>query len=80
VTRTELKQIVADVLEIDPEALEPTTELKSFETFDSVSVLSLMIELDEKAGIKLGPGDAAKLATYGEIEALATQQHVTLTD
>jgi len=80
VTRAELKQIVAEVLEIDPGALEPATELKSFETFDSVSVLSLMIELDEKAGIKLGPGDAAKLATYGEIEALATHQGVALTD
>jgi acyl carrier protein len=80
VTRAELKQIVADILEIDPEALEPTTELKRFETFDSVSVLSLMIELDEKAGIKLGPGDAAKLATYGEIEALAARQQIALTD
>jgi acyl carrier protein len=80
VTRDELKRVVADVLEIDPSELASDTELKRFDTFDSVSVLSLMIDLDEKAGIRLGPGEAAALTRFGDIEALADQQGIELTD
>jgi acyl carrier protein len=79
-TRGDLKRIVADVLEIEPGQLESGTQLKSFETFDSVSLLSLMIELDEKAGIKMGPEDSAALQQFGDIEALAARQGVELTD
>ena len=79
-TRAELRKIVADVLEVDPDQLAPEVELGSIEGFDSVSVLSLIIELDEKAGIKLPPTAAGALKRYGDIEGLAAQSGVALTD
>lgn len=78
--RTELKTIVADVLEVDPDELQPDTDLTVLEMFDSVSVLTLMIELDERAQIKMEPTDARELRYYGDIEKLAEKQGITLTD
>ena len=78
--REDLKRIVADVLEVDPGLLAPETELSAIEAFDSVSVLTLIIELDERAGIKVPPDAAGKLRRYGDIEALAHGSGVELTD
>jgi len=80
VTRAELRQIVAGALEIEPDRLQADADLHQFEAFDSVGVLSLMIELDEKAGIKMSPEEANSLQRYGEIEAMANRQGVELTD
>lgn len=79
-TRAELRLIVAGALEIEPDGLQEDTDLRQFEAFDSVGVLSLMIELDEKAGVKMNPEEANSLQRYGDIEGLARRQGVELTD
>ncbi len=77
-TRAELRRIVADVLEVDPELLQSDTELTQIETFTSVAVLTLMIELDMQAGVKILPEEASKLRLYGDIEAVVERHGVTL--
>lgn len=77
-TRAELRRIVADVLEVDPELLQSDTELTRIETFTSVAVLTLMIELDMQAGVKILPEEASKLRLYGDIEAVVERHGVTL--
>jgi acyl carrier protein len=77
-TRAELRRIVADVLEVDPELLQSDTELTQIETFTSVAVLTLMIELDMQAGVKILPEEASKLRLYGDIEAAVERHGVTL--
>jgi acyl carrier protein len=78
--RTELREIVATELDVSPDELQPDLELNTIETFDSVGILTLTIVLDEKAGIKMNPGDAATLRYYKDIEALAEKQGIELTD
>ena len=78
--RSELRALVAGVLEINSEELNGDTDLTTIETFDSVSVLSLMLELEEKAGIRMGPEDTRNLRHYGDIESLAKKQGVELLD
>jgi acyl carrier protein len=78
--RFALRKIVAEGLEIDPELLEPDTDLTTIETFDSVAVLMLMLALDEQAGIKMSPEDASRLQYYRDVEALADRQGIVLTD
>ncbi len=79
-TREELRIVVAEILEVEPQELQPDVELESIEAYDSVTVLSLMVRLDEAAGIQLSPSDVPKLRTYGDIEALAARQGIELTD
>jgi acyl carrier protein len=78
VTKAELRQIVAEVLEIEPSELSADTDLFSIDTFDSVTVLSLMIRLDERAGIKLEPKDVQNLSRYGDFETIAVRQGIDL--
>ena len=72
--RDELKGVVAAIVEVDPAELNAETDLHTCPAFDSVSILSLMIALDEQAGIQLLPEQAAQLQFYGEIEKLAQEQ------
>lgn len=78
--RAELRAIVAQELEVEPEELGTDTDLTTIEMFDSVTILTLMIALDEQAGIKMTPADASKLRFFGDIEALAEKQGIALTD
>ena len=78
--REDLREIVAEELEVEPEELDSGTDLTTIEMFDSVSVLTLMIELDEQCGIKMSPADTRELRYYGDIERLAERQGITLTD
>ncbi len=78
--RFALRKIVAEGLEIDPEILEPDTDLTTIETFNSVAVLMLMLALDEQAGIKMSPEEASRLHYYRDFEALADRQGIVLTD
>lgn len=78
--RTDLRRLVADVLELDPELLQGEVNLTQFESFNSVAVLSLMIELDMQAGVKMQPEEASKLRFYSDIERVVEGKGITLTD
>jgi acyl carrier protein len=78
--KSELRSLVAEVFECPPADITSDGDLRALPGFDSVSVLSLMIVLDERAGIKLGPEDAAGLRCFREIETLAARQGVELTE
>jgi acyl carrier protein len=68
---TQIQNAVADVLEISAEQLEPTTALESVANFDSITVLSLIVALDD-IGITVSQADAMNLTTYQDILDLRT--------
>jgi len=74
----DLRKIVADVLEIDPELLHRDADLTKFPGFTSVAVLTLMIELDTQAAIKMLPEEAGKLRRYGDIERVVERHGLML--
>jgi acyl carrier protein len=78
--RADLRDIVAGVLEVDPNSLGPSVDLNAIDTYDSVSVLTLMIALDEQAGIKISPADASAVRYFGDIERLAKKQGIDLVE
>lgn len=49
-TREEKIQIIADILEVEPEEVQEDMVLEDFETWDSVAVLSVIAMMDEKFG------------------------------
>lgn len=78
--RLELRQIVAEAIEVDVDELDSDSDLTMHPTFDSVSILGLMITLDDRFGIRMTPADASKLRNLADIERLALQQGIILTD
>lgn len=65
----EIRNAVAEVLEITPEQLIPSLCLEDIPDFDSVKVLSLLVILDD-LGIRLTQAEAANLKTYQDILTL----------
>ena len=74
----DLRQIVAGVLEVEPEQLTPETDLRQFDTFDSVNVLNLMMTLNIEANIQMSPADAQNLRQFGDLIRLAEKQGIAL--
>ena len=66
----ELKQQIADELNIDPEVLTSDKKLPDIEDFDSVSLLMLMMIIGKAVGKEISPDEMANLNTFGDIEAL----------
>ena len=78
--RKDLFAIIAEVLEVDASEVTSDKELSSFEMYDSVNVLSLMVALDSKAKVRLSPTDVRDLRTIADIEAIAEKQGIKLVD
>jgi acyl carrier protein len=69
VSNDQIRQIVAEVLGVDPESLQADTMLYALPSFDSVQLLSLMVALDE-IGVVVPPSQVAELRTFNDILAL----------
>ena len=70
----QLRNLVAEIVEADPAEITADTDLRTLPGFDSVNLLSLMIALDERFGIRLGPEQASTLRFMRELEELARSQ------
>jgi acyl carrier protein len=69
----QLRIAVADILGVAPEDLTPTTELTSFEAFDSTAHLSLMVCLSDFSSHEFRLSDFRNVLTYGDVIRLASQ-------
>jgi acyl carrier protein len=78
--RDDLRAIVANVFEIEAEELVSDTDLTALPMYDSVLVLTLMVELSDRAGVLLSPSDIQKIRYYRDIEQIAASQNIELTD
>ena len=67
----ELRQSVAEILEIAPEQLKEEDELESFGMYDSTARLSLMVCLSDLTGHAMELKTLQQLRTYGDIVAVA---------
>lgn len=65
-----VKQAIADELNFDPLDLTPDKRLVELESWDSVTLLSVMVILSEALGREIAPEEMMGLTTYGDIEAM----------
>jgi acyl carrier protein len=72
--RADFIQMMADLLEVDAEAIQPGAELMDFPYYNSVCALMLMVRLEEDARVACSPADLAGLRTIGDVEALIARQ------
>jgi acyl carrier protein len=69
-TAQSIRSTVAEVLEIEPEQLTPETCFYDLPGFDSVTILSLIVALDD-VGIEIPQGKASEIRTFGDVLKLA---------
>ena len=70
----ELKQAIADELNVDPAELTSDKRLQDLEYWDSVMVLSMMVIIGESVGKDILPEEMIGLRTFGDIEALVASK------
>ncbi len=73
-TKEALRALVADFLEVDQEQLTDDTKLASFEVYDSVGTLELMVILGDAFGQPVDVAEIAAFRTFGDIARLGRQK------
>lgn len=66
----DIKNAVAEILEIDPDELTSELLLETIEAWDSVAALTIMVLLGDELGTPVMPGEIKKIKTFGDIEKL----------
>jgi len=60
-------ELLADLFEVEPEEIVYEQELSSFDPWDSMSKLSLIVMMDDEFSKKLTGEDILKFETLGDI-------------
>lgn len=63
----DLRQLVAEIVEAEPEQLQESSELEGFNAYDSVARLSLMVALSDFTGRPVTVAELMELHTYRDI-------------
>ncbi|WP_408071852.1 acyl carrier protein [Butyrivibrio sp. JL13D10] len=66
-TFDELKGLVAEILAVDEDKITPEAKLIDDLGADSLSVVELHMEIEERLGIKIPDEEVAKLATVEDV-------------
>ena len=61
-----IKEIVADLLDIDPETIKPESKFQADLGADSLDLVELIMEFEERFGGEISDEDAQKITTVGE--------------
>lgn len=62
-------ELLADLFEVEPDEIVESLELDSFEPWDSMSKLSLIVLMDDECGKKLTGEQIRSFKTIGDIIA-----------
>ena len=65
-----IRDIMADVLDIDADEVGPETTADDFEEWDSLSHVRLMVAIERRFGISFDNAEIADLQNVGEMIAL----------
>ncbi|MFC1997394.1 acyl carrier protein [Chloroflexota bacterium] len=61
-----IQEIVADLLDIDPEKITPESKFQADLGADSLDLVELIMEFEEQFGGEISDEDAQKITTVGE--------------
>jgi acyl carrier protein len=61
-----IRDIVADLLDIDPETVTPESKFQADLGADSLDLVELIMEFEEQFGGEISDEDAQKITTVGE--------------
>jgi len=70
----DLKNTLAEELDIAPETLTSETVLDDIENWDSVTALTVMVILSDALGSPVSPNEMRNLKTFGDIETLVSSK------
>lgn len=70
---TQLREIIARILKISPEKIVPEASFKNDLAADSLDLVLLVYEIEDRLGITLSDDDAKNIRSVGDAFRLASQ-------
>jgi acyl carrier protein len=68
--RAAAKRLLADAVGIEDSAIPADAQIGSFEQWDSLAHMRLLLAVEERLGHELDPDDIARIESLADIEAL----------
>ncbi len=75
-TIEDLKSIVAEAMAFDDHDFNETTCLRNIPGYDSVNMLIMLVELEERAGLHIPTDRAGQIKCFGDIVTVAKEQGI----
>jgi len=76
----ELRQVLADVLDLDSSAIIETASIDTIEQWDSLKHLNLVLALEERFGVTLTDEQTVQILSYPLIKIALEEQGVRFND
>lgn len=74
IDETALKQIVADVLEVDPDSIGPDFSMDTVEQWDSLRHMTLVLAIEDGFNISIPDEEAADITSWPLIRLVVEEQ------
>ena len=62
-----IKQVMADVLDLDPDSIDESTEKDCVESWDSLNHIQLCLSLEQEFQVSLGVSEIESMLSYSDI-------------
>jgi acyl carrier protein len=72
----ELRNLAADILEVEPDELDEDSSPETVGSWDSVQHLNLILAIEEQYGVQLDPEQIGGAATLGELASIVEEAQV----
>jgi len=64
-----LKQIFAELFELDPSTIDGTTSIDNVERWDSLQHISMIVSVEQEFGVRFSEEEMAELLSYDRVRA-----------
>ncbi len=69
-----LKQVLAEIFELDPSTINGTTSIDNVELWDSLQHISMIVSVEQEFGVRFSEEEMAELLSYERLRsALASK-------
>jgi acyl carrier protein len=69
-----LKQVLAEIFELDPSTIDGTTSIDNVELWDSLQHISMIVSVEQEFGVRFSEEQMAELLSYERLRsALASK-------
>ena len=63
----QVKQVMADILDLNPEGIDESTTRDNTATWDSLSQINLLVALEQEFNVSFSPGEMESMFSFSDI-------------
>ena len=64
-----LKQVLAEIFELDPSTIDGTTSIDNVELWDSLQHISMIVSVEQEFGVRFSEAEMAELLSYERLRS-----------